>query len=181
VAEPGCERLVPGVDAGVVLNVFGRHGIRPPERAAEPPAEEGVLLALDQALRQVRHHEEAEVERAAAGWVHERFQPERREQQVHQDQPLHLVRIGAGIGVGDHAADVVADQVNAVEAEAAHQLPDVLGLVRLSITSRGFLRTTGAAQVGHDHRPTARGERRDDLPPRPPGLRPAVQQHDGVA
>ena len=179
--EPRGERFAAGIDPGVVFNPVRGHRVRLPERPPEPPREESALPSLDHAFRQVRHHKEAEVERAAMGRVHERLQPERRQQQVHEDQPLHLLWVGAGVGVGDHAADVVANQVYAVEPKGVDELAHVLRLVGLLVSRHGLLGAAGAAQVRHDHRSPACGERRDDVPPRPPRLRPAVQQHDGVA
>ena len=42
-----------------------------------------------------------------------------RQERIHQRDALDLGRILRGVGVGDHQADVVADDADALEAERA--------------------------------------------------------------
>ena len=87
------------------------------------------------------------------------------------------VRILDGEGDGDTSAEIVADHMDARDAEPIHQRPHVSRHDPLVVARRRRLRGTGAAQVGHDQ-PIALAERGHDGGEGIAGLGKAVQQHD---
>src|SRR5581483_239707 len=99
---------------------------------------------------------------------------------VQYDQLAHILRMSAGVGIGDRPAPVVSDQENLFEAELAHELIDIVGDGAFVVAGR---RTRGIAQAAHvrsDDR-VVLGQRRHDTAPFVPGLRPSMEQHDGIA
>jgi len=79
--------------------------------------------------------------------------------------------------VGDHGADVVADDRVAREAVRGHERVHVLGQIRLVVAGHGLVGEARAAEIRHDHRADTR-QRGDDIVPLVPRLRPAMQQQD---
>ena len=69
---------------------------------------------------------------------------------VEQRQMGHLAPMRRRIGIGNRDAHIVADQVDAAEAEFTDELVHVLGHRLLVVAAGGFVRPTRAAQVGDD-------------------------------
>ena len=85
-----------------------------------------------------------------------------------------------GKGIGDAGADVVADDMGAIDLEMIHQRPDV-ARQRLLVIARGrALGPAGAAQIRHDQ-PIAFAERGHHLRERIAGLGKPVQQQQRLA
>ncbi len=103
-----------------------------------------------------------------------------RDLDVEDDEAAHVLGMGAGVGVGRGATEVVADEKDLLEAEAAHELVDVFGDGALVVTVDRLAGFAEAPQIGGDDRVVSR-ELGDDLAPHVPGLRKAVEQYDGIA
>ena len=143
-------------------------------------SDEQLLPPGDQRLGEaVRRLQQRQVEHArVAGGVELALQAEPGEGALRQDEALHLARIQAG--VGDHHADVVADEVDRSEVEVPDQGVDVGGDRSLVVAGRRAVRVAAAAKVGRDHGEVL-GQRRDDLAPVQRRHGEAVQHHHRVA
>ncbi len=80
----------------------------------------------------------------------------------------------------DEAADVVPDQAGALQPQGVEQGDDVGCHRLLPIAARRGVGAAEAAQVGADQAEAPR-EQRDQAPPLPPALRPAVQEEERPA
>lgn len=77
--------------------------------------------------------------------------PDTRQESIHQRDSLDLAWILCCIGVRDHQADVVADNLDALIAKFAYQRVDVLRHGGLGVAIGRRRRLTGSAQVrGYD-------------------------------
>jgi hypothetical protein len=172
-AEPGGQRGVGGVGRGVGGTVLGRDTGRIGGQCVEEEAEIGALPALHKQFGQRRDRVEGEVPQVGVG---DDLAPRINSGDDHvDDDDRRGVVVAAQVGVADHAADVVADDHRAVEAELPGQAVD-------DARQRPF----GAVRAGADGRPYARQVDRDgaevpggqlhDRPPLGPALRPPVQE-----
>ena len=82
-----------------------------------------------------------------------------------------------GEGKADHVADIVGDEVGALDSELVEHAGDVAGLGLLVEAARRLRRQAEAAQVGNDDRVVAHQIGRHRRP-HVAGLAIAVQQHD---
>ena len=144
--------------------------------------EEAQVLALapgDEVLGQVAHGVEGEVPYARVGA--QRVEDGRaRQRRVDDDELGHLVAVGLRVGVGDHQADVVADERDGRgDPEVLAQKDAQIARDRALVVAAGRApRVPRAAVVGRDDAVAGRDERFDHLAPFPPGLGEAVDQQD---
>ena len=94
---------------------------------------------------------------------------------VHRHEALDAVGVVEADEEADDAAPVVADEVDALDAERVEDADDVLGELVLAVAAAGRLAPAEAAQVHREHA-VAIGQQGHQPPPAPPVLGPAVQQ-----
>jgi hypothetical protein len=97
---------------------------------------------------------------------------------VERDQALDPVGRHQGHQERDVAAPVVAHDPDAVQVLGVQEREDVARPRRLRVVAGRRRRPAPAAQVGRDDA-VALGQLRDQVPPGPPVLRPAVQEQQG--
>ena len=88
--------------------------------------------------------------------VHQFFEPQPRQRGLGDGEPANFLGMCRGVVVGDHHADVVADQVDLTEAEVTHQLTDVFGDGALVVAAGGLVGVAEPPEVGGDHGVAAR-------------------------
>ena len=97
---------------------------------------------------------------------------------IEDGEPRDGLGMGRSQGVGGRAAPIVADDKEALVSElAVDELPDVVGNRLLVVAGLRPGRVAEAAQIGRDDRIAFR-QRRDNVAPFVPGLRPSMQQND---
>ena len=100
------------------------------------------------------------------------------QRRVDEDEARHTLRMLDGKGVADHVADIVGDEIGAVDLQRVEHAGDIAGLGLLVVAALGLGRQAEAAQIGHDHGVVAGkvvGHRR----PHVAGFAVTVQQDDG--
>src|ERR1700748_3388120 len=90
---------------------------------------------------------------------------------------VNLVRILRRVSVGDHQADVVTDQINALIAEALDEFVNVSGSRLLVVDRRGPRRVAEAAQVWGDDGVVS-AEFFKERNPHPRSVAKAVEQYE---
>lgn len=177
--EPAPEAAGGGHHVGVHPDLDVRHGRRVEGAAAHEALYIEVLAARDEGLGEVALGVEREVpERGRA--LHAVPRIDARQRHVDDGEPVHRIPVIGRQRIGDHAADVVADDRVALVPEARHQRVHVFGHRRLVVARRRLVGVSRAPEVGCNDRARCR-ERRHDAPPHFRRQRPAVQQHDGIA
>ena len=100
-------------------------------------------------------------------------------QDVERQVALEALRRPQAEQEADPAAPVVADQLHPLEPERVEDGEHVVGQVLLLVAVARRVGPAEAAQVERDH-PVAVGQRRHQVAPLVPVLRPAVQAEDDV-
>src|SRR5581483_9165598 len=101
---------------------------------------------------------------------------------VHDHQVGYRLRVSDGERVGNDAAHVMADHAHQVVPElVVNEPPDVSGNRLLVVAGPGARGVSEAPQVRGDNPITRPGQRRNDLLPAVPRLRPTMQQNDWVS
>src|SRR6266511_3706050 len=176
VVEGGAQRPRRGEGAHVLGHrLLDRGAVVGP--ALEEPAQVALDVAADEQLGQVGLQVEQPVPEASGELRVQAAEPRPGRDDVEHGEPLDLVRVVERVAVGDPGAAVVPDQGDAPVAELLHQRAHVPGHGALVVAAGRLVAQRVAAQVGGDHGEPLR-QRRQQLAPAVPGLRPAVQQHD---
>ena len=173
-AKPAVHRARQRVQLGVMLTrglgeAAGRRGKLVPE-AVEVDA----LAARDEALHVGPAEPEVPQQRVLQDLL-PRADP--RHRSVDQNEARHPLRVLHGEGVADHVADIVRDEIGAIDLERVENARHVAGLGLLVVSRGRFGGQAEAAQVRHHDGMVAReilGHRR----PHVAGLAIAVQQDD---
>ncbi len=95
-------------------------------------------------------------------------------------QVVDVIGGEGGDGPGQGGAPVVTHDMGPAGAQFGEDRQDVPGQQRngIGVHGLGLVRAAVAAQVGHDNLEPGLGQRRNLMPPEPPGVGEPVQQHD---